>query len=276
MNAWAFFLAITAAATSTASVPIRQEHGVLLVRATVDGEGPLLFTLDPGAKDIYTSYARDRLKGRAPHTICFSLACFPAAMEYFDGDPAELDPRHDRSLGIIAGSIGPELLRKYVARIDYRSSTLTLIPPNQFQPPRDAQRLAVQLDSYGVPSVPAAVDGIGALFELDVRAPVSMLFSPFLNRTGFPRSPRALHRVQLGSVEIRNAEFRFSSDTSGKFANSEVAGLLGNDVLSHVTLTLDLPHRRAYVADFSMAPGLSASNWLSVSRIAPAAMFSSR
>jgi hypothetical protein len=233
--------------------PVRNERGVLLLTASLDGAGPLLFTFDPGASDLYTSYARQRLNGRAPQTVCLSSACFPAAMEYFDGDPAQLFPRHDRSLGAIAGSIGPSLLQHYVARLDYRASTLTLIPPAQFQPPRGAQPLTIGTDSSGMPAVAAAIDGKPALFELDLRAPRSMLFAPYLQRTGLrcshenSRGPYAVPTLKISGTEVQGAAFRCSTASSGKFAASDVAGLLGNNILSHFVVTLDLPHRRAYL-----------------------------
>jgi hypothetical protein len=174
-------------------------------------------------------------------------------MEYFDGDPAQLYPKHDASLGILAGSIGPQLLHRYVARIDYRSSTLTLIPAAQFQPPREAQALALSFDSSNMPAIAGAVDGKRALFELDVRAPTSMLFTPFLQRTGLrssygrTRRPHAVRSVQISGAELHGAVFWFSTASSGKFAASDVAGLLGNNVLSHFVVILDLPRRRAYL-----------------------------
>src|SRR5579872_3874699 len=84
-------------------VPMRNEKGVLLLSASVDGTGPMLFTFDPGESDLYTTYARQRLRGRAPHTVCLLSACFPAGMQYFDGDQTPLFPQHDTSLGTIAG-----------------------------------------------------------------------------------------------------------------------------------------------------------------------------
>jgi ketosteroid isomerase-like protein len=239
------------AGAGAVSMHLRQENGVLLVDARVNGAGPMLFTLDPGESDLYTAYTRKQLHGSVPQTVCLSDACFSANMEYLDGDPNQIDPKHDPSLGIIAGSIGPQLLRRYVVQIDYRSSTLTLIPPAQFHAPPDAPPLALRFDSNGVPAVQGAVDGIGGELELDVRAPRSMLFTPFLDRTGMRRkysgkSP-AVRSVQIGSVDLHDVPMRFSTDSTGKFASSDVAGLLGNNILSRCVVTFDLPHRSAYL-----------------------------
>ncbi len=243
------------------SVPMRNEDGVLLLSGAINGVGPLLFTFDPGASDTYTRYARERLNGRQPQTVCFSSACFPAGMQYFADDPSQLFPRHDSSLGTIAGSIGPALLRHYVARIDYRANAFTLIPATSFQPPRGAQPLPVSSDSAEMPAIAGTVDGRSGLFELDVRAPTSMLFTPFLERTGlrdaYAATPvvktsatlvaHAIRSVRIGGTELHDVPFWFSTASSGKFAAGDVAGLFGNNVLSHFVVTIDLPHRVVYL-----------------------------
>lgn len=153
------------------------------------------------------------------------------------------------------------MLRHYITRIDYRASTLTLLPPSQFRPPAEAKQLALSFDASGVPAVAAAVDGKRALFELDVRAPTSMLFSPFLARTGlhrtYARTPvvkqsrtmysHPVHTVTMSGFGLHDVPFWFSTGKAGKFASSDVAGLLGNNVLSHFVVTIDLPHRRVYL-----------------------------
>lgn len=234
-----------AARAANFTVPLRQEHGVLFLEARINGVGGLLVTFDPGAGDTYTSYARSRLLGAAPKSVCLADACFAAEMQYFDGNPNALAPKHDVATGQIAGSIGPALLQRYVATIDYGASTLTLVPVEAFSPARDARRLPLTFDTYGLPVVQAAVNGIAGAFELDVRAPHSMLFSPFLERTKLPQQPM---NVRVGGYEVRDAAFMFSSATSGKFADPALAGLLGNNVLSQFVVTLDLPHHNAYLS----------------------------
>lgn len=252
--------AVTFIATMT--VPMRNENGVLLLTATLDGKGPLLFTFDPGASDLYTRNASALLNGRVPRSVCLLSACFTADLEYFDGDPAQLFPQHNVALGGIGGSIGPALLRRYVVQIDYRASTLTLTPAARFHAPAGAKALALEYDSSGMPAITAAVDGRLVLLELDIRAPTSMLFSPFLQSSGLRSSyaetpvvkqsgtlvAHAVRSLHVGGAELHDVTFWFSTASSGKFAASDVAGLLGNNVLAHFVVTLDVPHRRAYLA----------------------------
>ena len=214
--------------TLPASAPLRKERGVLLLEATLNGVGPMLFALDPGGDDVYTVYARTRLKNRIPDTLCVSRACIGVTMKLFDGQPSDLDPQHDPGLGVLAGSLGPLLLRHYVVRIDYRASTLTLIPPEQFHPASGERPLAMTFDSYGMPVARGLLDGISAPFELDVRAETSMLFAPFLDREGLRRKYRdapvvrrsgglvayEVHHVQIDGVDLVNVPFWFSNSSA--------------------------------------------------------------
>ena len=243
------------------SVTLQNEGGVLLVPASLDGVGPMLFALDPGANDLYTSYARDRLSGHSPQNVCVAAACYRTAMQLFSGRPEALAPRHDSAKGTLAGSIGPELLRNYVTRIDYKASTLTLTAAERYDAPPGAMRVPLRFDSFGLPVVSATVDGVAGVFEIDVRAPTSMLFRPFLERNGiaarYGSAPvvrqngallaHAIHSVRVAGASLNAVPFWFSTDRTGKFSSAEVAGLLGNNVLSHFEVTFDYPHRSVYL-----------------------------
>lgn len=77
-----------------------------------------------------------------------------------------------------------------------------------------------------------------------------MLFTPFAKRLGFVvqrREKRALKSMRIGPYERRNVLAWISNATAGKFASPTEAGLIGNDVLSHYTVTLDFPHGMAYL-----------------------------
>lgn len=207
------------------------ERGVLFMRAWVDGVGPLLFVLDPGAQDVITTYGRDRLGGKQP---------FPV----FPGDPQQLDPQHDQANGTIAGSIGPGLLRYYIVRIDYAKAEIVLVPFDAPDPARDAQSFPLRIDGFGMPTIAASVDGAHGQFEIDVRAPFSLLFTPFVRKHQF----RGVgHTVTLGRYTVHDSAMRLSQASAGKFASAEVAGLIGNDVLSGFVVTFDYHRQTLYL-----------------------------
>jgi hypothetical protein len=113
-----------------------------------------------------------------------------------------------------------------------------------------------------MPVARALVDGIPVPFELDIRAGTSMLFGPFLDRTGLRRTyrdapvlrqssalaARAVRRVQVNGVELRDMPFWFSNAATGKFANPGVGGLLANNVLSHFVVTFDEPDHKVFLS----------------------------
>lgn len=254
-------LLLGASGSNGIAVPIEIEHGVLFVWGELDGVGPLLFVLDPAAGDFMTTYASSRLRGRPPTQLRVGDAPVPVTMEAVPGEPSLLVPSHDRRRGAIAGSIGPALLKHYALGLDYAASTMTLTPLETFAPPAHAERLPFTLDEYGMPVVEARIDGITARFELDVRAPTSMLFAPFLQRSGlglaYANAPvvkhsesgvaHAIDAISVGGHRLHAVTAWFSQDSTGKFASASVAGLLGNNVWSNFVVTLDYRDRAAYI-----------------------------
>lgn len=245
----------------TIEVPLISEHGVLYVRAYLNGVGPMLFVVDPGARSFVTTYAHERLNGRAATDLTIGPARFHEAMPVLPGDPGSVVPSHDPRLGVVAGSVGPEILARYSVGIDYRRQTLSLTPFAQALTPRNAVTLALSIDEFGMPVIPASADGHAGNFELDVRAPTSMLFKAFAERSGLSaryagapvlktgenRVQHELARVALGPYVVQNIATWFSSETQGKFASQVSAGLLGNNVLSHFIVTMNYRRREVYI-----------------------------
>lgn len=234
------------ASSPTVNVSIITDRGVLFVNASVNGVGPLLFIFDPGAGDLITTYAADRIGGKPVREIGIGDASVRGVFPVLSGDPEQLDPKHDLAQGAIAGSLGPAFLQQYAIRIDYAKAAITLTPFGTFVPEQAAEQLPVNIDSYGMPTVTAAVDGITGRFEIDVRAPTSMLFSPFVRQHHvLDEQP---HSIDLGRYVVRDAVLRLSRASAGKFASAEVAGLIGNNVLSKFVLTFDY-HRHVLLLE---------------------------
>lgn len=228
MDMFSRFAALALAGVLTfvpgAHLTMTNDRGVLFLSIQVGGTEPLLFIFDPGGQDVLTTYGQSRLGGKP---------LFPV----LSGDPEQLDPRHDPKNGVIAGSIGPALLEQYAVRIDYGNSTVELLPFGTFSAPANAEQLPMQLDTFEMPTVEATIDGLRGRFEIDVRAQSSMLFTPFVRAHNV--SAPYPHTVAIGRYVVRDATVRLSSASSGKFASPDVAGLIGNDILSRFVLTLD-------------------------------------
>jgi hypothetical protein len=244
------------------SVPLEIEHGVVFVSCEVDGIGPLLFVIDPGAGDFLTAYGASRLRDKPVRRLVVGTAMVSATMPVADGDSNQLVPNHDPSRGTIAGSVGPALLKRYAMELDYAESRMTLSPLPTFTPPPKAARLPFTLDDHGMPVIEAQIDRSPAHLELDVRAPSSMLFAPFLKSSGvgtrYAGAPvvkqtpmgvaHAIHELSIGGHRLSSVTAWFSGAASGKFASATVAGLLGNNVWEHFVVTLDYRRHTAYLA----------------------------
>jgi len=231
-----------------ARVPISIDKGVLFLKARIDDSQPVLFVFDSGGGSYLTQYgARQSTSRKMLHIGAISIA---APRQVLEGDPSELDPAHDRSLGEIAGTIGPELMHRYVLRIDYARQEMTLIDPTRFEPPA-VKGLPLSVDAFGVPAVPAAVNGVPGTFELDVRAPTSMLFTPFARSLGLSvpqTSKRRVDSIAIAGYRQSGTLVWISNASDGKFAAADPLGLLGNDVLSAYVITIDYSRAMVYVS----------------------------
>jgi len=226
--------------------PIVIDKGVLFLKARIDDSQPVLFVFDPGGGSYLTQYGARQSTGRKMlHIGAISIA---APTQVLEGYPSQLDPRHDRSQGEIAGTIGAELMHRFVLRIDYARQEITFINPAAFEPP-NARGLPLSVDAFGVPAVPAAVNGVRGTFELDVRAPTSMLFTPFVRSLGLSVSQMSKRRVEsiaFAGYEKSDTLVWISNASDGKFAAAAPLGLLGNDVLGAYVITIDYSRRMVY------------------------------
>ena len=250
LHAIAFAIAATVASARPSTVPLDLERGVVFVHAALDDATPLLFVFDPGASDFITTYARDRLHGKSPRRIAIGTAAIRAALPVASGDPQQVDPAYDGRFGTIAGSFGPAFLQRYAIRIDYVNRKMTLIPFAQFKPPANATALRFALDRFGIPTVQASADGIPGRFEIDVRAPSNMLFAPFVQQyePSRLRVARGPSRFSIGPYALEPTPTWFSNARVGKFASSDVSGLIGNAALSHFIVTFDYHSHTVYLA----------------------------
>ena len=256
-----FFAAAPRALGQKTEVPLLIDQGVLLLHAQVNSAGPLLFVFDPGAGAFITTYAQARLSKQSVRTLRIGGASIAESMPVLPGDPAQLYPEHDTRLGVLAGSIGPDLLRHYVVRVDFPRKDLALVPFRQFTAPRGAAALRLRFDPFGMPVIDARVDHATGRFELDLRAPTTMLFKPFADehdlsrryasapvlKSAGTRVQHSLSQIELGPYVVRDVPTWFSTETSGKFAQRTIGGLLGNNVLSHFVITLDYRSGIAYL-----------------------------
>lgn len=250
--------------TSHVTVPMHLDHGVIFFDARVDGKGPFAFILDPGAGGAITG---DTVRTLGMHadadTVEVDLSIGAAhigrlAVPVLPGDGTELYPKHDPAGPPIAGALGPDILDRFALRIDYLARTLTLTPLDKFKYQGPGKALPIVFHDV-IPLITASADGVSGLFAYDVRAPGKlMLYHPFLERHGFLKrygvTPDAdhtlvqgtLHALQLAGVTLDDQPANFAGFTTGKFAATDEAGLLGYGVLSQFVTTIDYRDRVIY------------------------------
>lgn len=258
------FAPAVAHTSSGATLPLSLDHGVVFLQASVNGQGPYAFILDPAAGDCITQDAARRLGlPSGADTVDVDLAIGSAhlgklKLPVFPGDGSGLYPKHDPAGPPIAGALGPEVLKRFALRLDYGTATVTLTPLEDFEYRGRGMSLPIVFHD-AIPLINASADGISGLFAYDVRAPGAMLlFHPFLERNGFlqryatypdashPMLPVTLHALEIAGVTLKDQPARFGGFTEGKFAASDEAGILGYAVLSQFVTTIDYRHHVIY------------------------------
>lgn len=265
-------------------VPFRDYAGLMLVQVSINGSRPLPFVIDSGGLNVLTpaaaamlglkGHGRQAVYGVGPGAATMTLtqvrsmqlggAQLRRQRFYILPLPAILTDRGERRP--VAGLIGYEVYRRFVARIDYDHRRLTLIEPDRFHP--DAGERAVTLRFDGrTPEVTARVDGTPGLFLLDTgNAGALQLTAAFARRgkihlRGQTRASMDLGvgghsasrsgrvgSVQLDGYTLHGPRASISAARSGVLASVGLAGNIGHDVLSHFHVTLDYAHRRLYLA----------------------------
>lgn len=269
-----------AGAARATTVPLEIVNGHLYVDVKLDGKGPYKLLLDTGGVNIVTpAVARAlglALEGHLPgggvgeqtediqasrvKRVEIGDAFVERQVFYVFGldamDPVEGLP--------VQGVVGYEVLRRFVARIDYEGSRLALLDPATFTYEGPGTAVPFVFEDH-VPQVEGAVDGIPARLDLDTGSRASLdLFGPFVREHGLAArpgvgperilgwgvggpsrgKPARVGSLRLGAVEVPVVWAGLSTATRGAFAREGVAGNVGAGVLSRFTVTLDYARQR--------------------------------
>jgi hypothetical protein len=162
--------------------------------------------------------------------------------------------------------VGYEIFRRFVVRIDYETSRLTLSDPERFVYAGAGTAVPFKFNEH-VPQVEGEIDGIKGPFDIDTGSRSSLdLFAPFVEKhklkgkyrprfegvTGWgvggpARSALARANVlKLGSVEIKRPVTELTLQTTGAFTDQYGAGNVGAGVLKRFNLVFDYGRRMIY------------------------------
>lgn len=273
--------------TTRATSPMRLEGGMLLVRASINGKGPLPFILDTGGHAILTTDAAKKL-GLATRGAGSSTGSGPGAMSTAytkvahltigDADiqdqtflvmpyPYSFYERGGREP--VAGILGLEIFQRFAVTFDYDHHQLVLQPFDHGAAPPPGTGTSLPLFfTDDMPLVDAAMDGRHGVFGVDTGNSGKLLVFPqWAAREGlFARyakgSPRPTGGVggmytshvsharslQLGDARIDNLLIQLTRADAGATGNPTEAGNIGQDVLSRFNVHFDYRRRRMYLA----------------------------
>ncbi|HXZ42171.1 MAG TPA: aspartyl protease family protein [Terriglobales bacterium] len=162
-----------------------------------------------------------------------------------------------------SGLIGYEVFKRFVVKVDYEHSVLTLIVPSAFTYQGNGAKLPFVFNAH-IPQVDGSIDGIAGKFDIDTGSRSSLdIMKPFVEKhdlvtkynakteavTGFgvggaARSLLARAKVlQLGNVEVHNPVTELSVQEKGAFTSPYVAGNVGAGVLKRFNITFDYAHQ---------------------------------
>jgi hypothetical protein len=162
------------------------------------------------------------------------------------------------------GVIGKPVFERYVVAIDYQRKVLTFTPPSQYV--ASARAVVVPFDlPRQIPVIDAELDGTRGRFGVDTGARSSLLvYGPFaaehklkekygahlegVTGWGLGGPIRSLlarsQHFSFGGFDVQGSVVRLSTLGTGLTTSTEMAGLIGPDVLARFIVTFDYSKRQ--------------------------------
>ena len=168
------------------------------------------------------------------------------------------------------GIVGSEFIKEFVVEVDYENRLLKLHDKSTFKYTGPGESIPIEFNSQGHPHLEAEITPINskpvrAKFVLDLGSGGALaLHSPFVNEhrllEGKDTTVRAIGvggaggqslgkfgrvaELKIGSFKISSPMTLFSQDKAGAFANSSLAGNIGQRIAGKFKLFLDYANRR--------------------------------
>lgn len=272
-----------------ATVPIHLVNNHIFVDVLVNGKGPFLFFVDTGGVNIVTPTVAKQLglevqgqmegRGSGEGTVDTGMT---KVAEIRVGNAVVKDqifvvfpfePFSDIEGVNIGGMIGYEVFRRFVARVDYARSEMTLIDPKSFDPSKAGAAVPFVFTGH-IPTVKGSIDGLEGEFQIDTGARGELtLTQPFAEKhnlfashtrgveavagwgvggpsRGFITYLDALH---VGAVTFHRPVTVLAHEKHGAFGEASFAGNIGGGLLKQYTVTFDYGHQTLYFAPGGIA-----------------------
>jgi hypothetical protein len=271
--------AIAGGKTST-TVPFELINNHIYVQVRLNGKGPFRVLCDTGGANIVTpALAKElglksegALQGRGVGEKSEDVGL--AKMQSLEVGDATLSNQVFavyplESFASVegideSGLIGYEVFKRFVVKVDYERSVLTLNVPSAFDYHGHGTVVPFQFNNH-IPQVEGEIDGIPGKFDIDTGSRSSVdLLRPFAEKhdlkahygakieavTGWGVGGAAKALVtrakvlRLGTVEVSNPVTELSLQQKGAFSSPYVAGNVGAGVLKRFNITFDYPHQQ--------------------------------
>lgn len=270
-------------AESTA-VPLEWIGDHLFVMATINGKGPFRFFLDTGGVNILTPTtartlgleSKGSMEGHGTGEAAESFGITQVARVQV-GDAWMKDQRFlvipslegiGKMMNVdVAGVVGYELLRRFIARVEYGPKRLTLFRPEGWRYAGKGFSVPFTFNGHH-PRVKGELDGLAGLFDIDTGSGATLdVYGPFAQKHGLKEKARKsfttvtghgaggevhghvvrARELKLGGAAMKAPVVALSTTKSGAFADDSAAGNVGQGFLSRFDLTFDY---RAQVIHF--------------------------
>ena len=259
-----------------ATVPLEFLGDHLFVMAMVNGKGPFRFFLDTGGVNILTPSMAKTLglastgsvegHGIGEKTEAFGLAKIDRIQvgeAWMKNQSFYVIPSLEKisqMMGLdVAGVLGYELLRRFVAHVEYGPRRLTLITPEGWR--YSGKGVAVPFTFNGHhPRMKGELNGIPGLFDIDTGSGATLdVYAPFASKHRMKEKARVSfetvtgqgaggaatgdmirgRELKLGGVSMKAPIVALSNNRAGAFADETGAGNVGQGFLSRFDLTFD-------------------------------------
>jgi hypothetical protein len=173
----------------------------------------------------------------------------------------------------IDGIIGSRLFDDFVVSMDYQRGSMSVHPPERYQPSGNEKALPVRVDEHGFQfiEVTIALPGVAPItgeYLIDSGANSYLeIYKPFCDERRLPPPAMKLFdapgtsagattksadgradRIEVGSFSIGNPPISFGEDVAGLMASKDHAGLIGAAFLQRFIVVYDSPGKRILLA----------------------------
>jgi hypothetical protein len=165
-------------AAAPITIPFSEANNLVVISATLNGQGPFRFALDTGSsvhvlnREIAQHLG---LKIIGPAVADSGNRSTPAEVtEVSELRAGELTLTNQRIFVTplpasysFDGFLGANLFEQFVVTIDFERSVVTLTAPSQFSPPHTGELVPLKLRNRLIPEIKAEVDGHAGWFKVD-------------------------------------------------------------------------------------------------------------